>query len=175
MKGRLHEYSTSVVNTLYLFHFIGIGCWGRTEGVACSERSSRHYDGISCGNSTPLPTDSQLDSCREKFYHHLSTANRFAEFAYKKINDFFYDMYIVYIYIYIYSFSLFSCNTNMKLIIFAWWWRITKTVQQFGVRNCILVLKHICLCYLHKILVKAKILGLDKKKTTKVCNIRWKW
>ena len=79
----------SVVNTLHLYHFIGIGCWGRTEGVACSERSSRHYDGISCGNSTSLPTDSQLDSCREKFYHHLSAANRFAEFAYKKINDFF--------------------------------------------------------------------------------------
>jgi len=88
MKGRLHGYSRSVVNTLYLFHFIGIGCWGRTEGVACSERSRRHYDGISCGNSTPLPTDSQLDSCREKFYHHLSAANRFAEFAYKKMTFF---------------------------------------------------------------------------------------
>ena len=42
-----------------------------------------------------------------------------------------------------------------------------KDLQQFGVRNCILVLKHICLCYLHKILVKAKILGLDKKKQPK--------
>lgn len=141
MKGHLHEYSTSVVNTLYLYHFIGIGCWGRTEGGACSERSSRHYDGISCGNSTPLPTDSQLDSCGEKFYHHLSAANRFAEFAYKKINYFFlWHVYSVYIYIYIYSFCLFSCNTNMKLIIFAWWWRITKTVLHFGLKTYLFVI-----------------------------------
>ena len=43
-----------------------------------------------------------------------------------------------------------------------------KDLQQFCVRNCILVLKHICLCYLHKILVKAKILGLDKKNNQSV-------
>jgi len=34
-----------------------------------------------------------------------------------------------------------------------------KNGLQFGLKNCICVTKHICLCYSRKILVKAKLLA----------------